>query len=123
MILYPERTDWTIPIAILIALYTFIDVGLAAYTLFSKREQREQKPLLLGTRLIGFVSALPMIVMTQIVLNAIGNENDTSAYDGRFGAVVGFVILLIDGWLTIYAHILSFVPRDDSCLYADSSVA
>lgn len=104
LILYPEHTDWTIPTAILIALYTFIDVGLAAYTLFSKREQSSQKPLLLGTRLIGFVSALPMIVMTQIVLNAIGNENDTSTYDGRFGAVVGFVILLIGGWLTIYAH-------------------
>ncbi len=104
LILYPERAKWTIPIAILIALYTFVDIGLAAYTLFGKRGQWVQKPLLLGMRWIGFVSALPMIVMTQIALNAIGNENDTSAYDGRFGAVVGLVILLIGGWVTVHAH-------------------
>ena len=104
LILYPERAKWTIPIAILIALYTFVDIGLAAYTLFGKRGQWVQKPLLLGMRWIGFVSALPMIVMTQIALNAIGNENDTSAYDGRFGAVVGLVIMLIGGWVTVHAH-------------------
>lgn len=104
LILYPERAHWSLPAAILIALYSFIDVGIAIYTLVKKQEENEAAPLMYGRKLMSLAAALPMIVMTQIVLNSYASEVDTSAFDGRFGVIVGLAILAIGAGMVVYAN-------------------
>lgn len=104
LILYPSVGRYTLPESILIALVSFIDVGIAVYSLLKKKSDSENELLSFGRKLVGLSSALPAIVMTQIALNAVANENNTAVHDGILGSSVGFILFGIGVWMVLYAR-------------------
>lgn len=103
LIIYPPKAYFHISVGIFIAFFCFIDIGIAAYSLINIPTSKIGTLLLLGKRLASLAFALPAIVMVQIDINSFVNGKDLSYYDGIFGVVVGFIIVVIGLGMMCYA--------------------
>ncbi|MFA9378302.1 MAG: hypothetical protein ACERKZ_16395 [Lachnotalea sp.] len=117
LILYPRKADFHISVGILIALFCFIDIGIAAYSLIKIPTCKVDNLLLIGKRLASLAFALPAIVMAQIVINSFANGKNLSNYDGIFGVVMGVIIVGIGLGMMCYAK--HYLDRMD-CHATDS---
>ncbi|KAF1296175.1 hypothetical protein BAU15_10320 [Enterococcus sp. JM4C] len=88
---------------ICIALFSFIDIGMAFYNLLGKKRESKNDLLLFGKKLISIAAALPAMVMTETSLNSFASNQPTSFYDGMFGIGVGLVIIVIGIGMAVYS--------------------
>lgn len=85
--------DYTMVMALIIALYTFVEFGIQIVDLRKLRKQHDIEAEAL--RLIGLSSILISFVLTQTAIMSISESSDHTFSDGLSGVVFGGLVVLV----------------------------
>lgn len=101
-------TEYGMIMGIIIACVSFFQMGLAIRGLFVSYGKGH---FVRNLKLINFCTALTAIVLTEVAITSFASEESTRIYDGIFGMVIGFIIIII-GIFIFIAPKISIVGKE-----------
>lgn len=104
LLISPKNGHWTLPLGITVALFCFIDIGIAVRNLWKVDKQEEEPLLVLARKLSGIASALPAFVFANIAITGFTSETDPSYGNGVLGIIVGVVMMAMGAGMMVYSN-------------------
>ena len=102
--------QYTFGLALMIALISFIEVGLAIYGLFKVKKYGH---FYRDIKIINFITALTALVLTEAAITSFANlkiEN-TKLNNGIFGMIVGIITIILAVYI-FFAPTISIIDRE-----------